>query len=84
MLTSTSDNFANPDVDIRFYQYLMTLIQATLVTTCSWDDITVTGGAFAIGSGMNQIQGEFYGPNHEEVGGVFERNDVVGAFGAQR
>ena len=31
-----------------------------------------------------QISGQFYGPNHEEVGGVFERNHIVGAFGATR
>ena len=31
-----------------------------------------------------QISGQFYGPNHEEVGGVFERGGIVGAFGATR
>lgn len=31
-----------------------------------------------------QISGHFYGPNHEEVGGTFERNDLNGAFGAKR
>ena len=28
--------------------------------------------------------GQFYGPNAEEVGGVFYRNDINGAFGAKR
>ena len=32
----------------------------------------------------DRISGQFYGPNHEEVGGVFERNMIVGAFGAKR
>ena len=30
------------------------------------------------------IRGEFYGPNAEEVGGVFERAGIIGAFGAER
>ena len=30
------------------------------------------------------IDGQFYGPNHEEVGGVFLHYGIVGAFGAKR
>ena len=30
------------------------------------------------------IRGEFYGPHAEEVGGVFERAGIIGAFGAGR
>ena len=30
------------------------------------------------------IRGEFYGPDAEEVGGVFERDGIIGAFGAGR
>ena len=30
------------------------------------------------------ISGEFYGPSAEEVGGVFERAGIIGAFGAAR
>ena len=30
------------------------------------------------------IRGEFYGPNAEEAGGVFERGGIIGAFGARR
>lgn len=30
------------------------------------------------------IFGQFYGPNHEEVGGLFRRGGVAGAFGANR
>ena len=32
----------------------------------------------------SDIKATFYGPNHEEVGGVFERDNIVGAFGAKR
>ena len=42
-------------------------------------NMPIRGGTFS-GSG---IEGRFYGPNHEEVAGVFERNRLVGAFGAK-
>ena len=29
------------------------------------------------------VLGEFYGPNAEEAGGVFERDSIIGAFGAK-
>lgn len=48
----------------------------------SRDDIAVEGGAFETGSNGDRIEGRFYGSDHEEVGGVFERDQVLGAFGA--
>ena len=60
----------------------------------SWNDLTVTNGRFSQGSekmgrddiphGDNYIDGTFYGDAHEEAGGVFERNNLIGAFGATR
>lgn len=60
----------------------------------SWNDLTVTNGRFSQGSekmgrddiphGDNYIDGTFYGGVHEEAGGVFERNQLIGAFGAKR
>ena len=32
----------------------------------------------------NRIAGKFYGPGHEEVGGIFEYATVAGSFGAER
>ena len=32
----------------------------------------------------NRIAGRFYGPNHEEIGGIFEYATVGGSFGAKR
>ncbi len=47
----------------------------------TWDDITVrTDGTFDAGN----IHGLFYGPEHQEVGGTFNKADIVGAFGAGR
>lgn len=49
-----------------------------------WNDLSVRNGAFAAGRDSNSIQGRFYGRRHEEVGGIFERNRISGAFGARR
>ena len=50
----------------------------------TWQGIPVTSGSFSTGFIGNSIDGRFYGRNHEEVGGVFERNQIAGAFGAKR
>lgn len=50
----------------------------------TWDGLAVTNGTFGTGSQGDSIQGRFYGPNHEEVGGIFERDHIIGAFGAGR
>ena len=51
-----------------------------------WEDLTVQDGRFRReGSEGHFIQGQFYGPNHQEVGGIFEHNNnIAGAFGARR
>ncbi len=46
-----------------------------------WSGLAIgTDGRF----GASDIKATFYGPDHEEVGGIFERNNIVGAFGAKR
>ena len=47
----------------------------------SWQAIPVTGGGFERKDGTdNYIRGEFYGPYAQEVGGIFERDRMIGAF----
>ena len=56
----------------------------------SWGDIPLRNGVFTYTDNLaeprNTISGSFYGPAHlaNEVGGAFERNYMVGAFGAKR
>ena len=66
-------------VDIAFSN-IKDLNSGTSIADMSWTDLSVIGGSFGSGT----IEGSFYGPAHEEVAGVFERNDVLGAFGARR
>ena len=46
-----------------------------------WEDVAFTEDGFKDG---RSIDGRFYGPNHEATGGVFERGDLLGAFGATK
>ena len=51
----------------------------------AWHGMAVEGGGFAQRNATDHtISGRFFGPNSEEVGGVFERDGVAGAFGGRR
>ena len=53
------------------------------VANMVWSGIPLNSGAF--NSNTNgSIQGNFYGDRHEEVGGIFDKDDILGAFGATR
>ena len=80
--TLTIADFADPAVDVAFTK-IYNLDDRSALADMNWTGIAVTGGAFAATS-SGTIEGRFYGPDHEEVGGVFERNEVLGAFGAAR
>ena len=66
-------------VDIAFSN-IKDLNSGTSIADMNWTDLSVVGGSFGSGT----IAGSFYGPGHEEVAGMFERNDILGAFGARR
>ena len=76
------DDFARPDVDIA-----LTGIEDARgrgKADLRWEDIPVVQGAFQARDRTGSIEGRFYGSNHEEVGGIFERDQLTGAFGASR
>lgn len=83
------------DFDAHTLDVLFSNLQgARTYSDLSWNDLTVTNGRFSQGSTMSRvngtllgdthIKGTFYGDTHEEAGGVFERNNLIGAFGATR
>ena len=45
-----------------------------------WQDVAMRRGAFQ----ASGLDGRFYGPNHEEAGGIFERSGIAGAFSLAR
>ena len=50
-----------------------------------WRDLVVCEGAFEeYEAPSERIRGRFYGPDQQEVGGIFERDNITGAFGGVR
>jgi len=79
----TIADFTDPKLDVAFTN-ISDVDAGRRRADMTWDRVPLTDGGFGTGSDGNSIQGKFYGPNHEEVGGVFERDQVIGAFGAKR
>ena len=51
----------------------------------AWRGMAIEEGGFARRNAPdNTVSGRFYSPNGEEVGGVFERDGIAGAFGGRR
>ena len=60
-------------------------LQPHSVSAVRFDNVNVSSrGTFQAGSLNNQIQGGFYGPDHAEAAGVFEKSNIIGAFGAKK
>ena len=78
-ISAELSGLGNMSVDIAFSN-IKDLNSGASMVDMTWTDISVVGGSFDGGT----IEGSFYGPQHEEVAGVFERNYVLGAFGARR
>ena len=76
------DDLARPDVDIT-----LSGIEDEIGGTrdsLQWEDIPVLQGAFQARDPGGSVDGRFYGSGHGEVGGIFERDVLVGAFGGSR
>ena len=51
----------------------------------AWRGMALEDGGFARRNAPGDtVSGRFYGPDEEEVGGVFERDGIAGAFGGRR
>ena len=51
-------------------------------TRIDWPSVPLENGVFRAVD--ESVRGHFYGNNHEEVGGVFDKNRIVGSFGSLR
>ena len=76
------EDFARPEVDVAFTGIEDAGGRAR--GDIGWRDIPVLQGAFEARDETGSIEGRFYGPEHQEAGGIFERDRLVGAFGASR
>ncbi len=48
--------------------------------TFHWEDVALVNGVFE----DERMAGQFYGPFHQETGGVFEHDELTGIFGGTR
>ena len=78
-------DFTNAAMDVSLTG-LYDMDAGTGLTDMTWIGLSVSEGGFSSGAADsdNQILGRFYGSNHEEVSGTFDRNSIIGAFGAIR
>lgn len=76
-------NFADADVDVAFTN-IHELFTGAAQSDISYNGVPLTPDSFASGARPNnRIAATFYGADHAEVGGTFEHDDVLGAFGAR-
>lgn len=60
-------------------------LAAHSVSTVRFTGVPVDAeGEFEAGSVGNRVQGGFYGPDHAETAGIFEKSNIVGSFGAKK
>lgn len=70
-------------VDVTFSE-IVNLSSGRNVDDLEWQDVEVFENGFSAGHGTDRIIGRFYGSQHAEVGGAFERDNIYGAFGANK
>ena len=68
-------------IDVNFAN-IKNLNTGADIAAMNWSNVAVTGGKFT--SSVGALQGTFYGDEYDEVGGTFDRSNIVGAFGARR
>ena len=73
------DDLSNPDVDLIFTNVMDTTLNRSR-SDMAWEDVPVIAGTFE----ASDLVGHFYGSGHQEVGGIFLRDEITGAFGARR
>lgn len=81
--TITIGDSANPMLDVTF-RNVHNLVDESTYEDMTWTGLGVTDGRFGGGTGTKTIEGQFYGTDHEEVGGAFTYDAILGAFGASR
>ena len=82
---SVSVDFTDANVDVVL-GYARALVEGNFGRNgMTWSDLPLNAGAFGNAcSATDCISGMFYGAGHEEVGGIFNRGYLSGAFGGKR
>ena len=77
-------DFADSTVDVELSGMTFLARGHSWIHDMTWNDLPLNSDGFGTGADDNFIEGRFYGSGHEEVGGVFMRNHIAGAFGGKR
>ena len=65
------------------FQNIVNLSNGAGVNTINFNNIPLAGdGTFE--SDSNDIKGTFYGTGHEGIGGIFNKSNILGAFGGKK
>ena len=75
-------NFAVSNIDVAFTN-IREVDTGAARASIMFDDVPMTRDGFT-SRAQGRIEGKFYGPSHAEAGGIFERGNTIGAFGAKR
>ena len=74
-------DLARMDADVQMTN-VFDIETRTRLSSFGWTDLPIqANGTFGNG---RDVMGSFYGPNHEEAGGIFATSTLIGAFGATR
>ena len=76
------EDFTRADVDVAFTGIRDADGRAR--ADLHWEDMPLVQGGFQSLDAAGSIEGQLYGAHHQEVGGIFERDALTGAFGASR
>ena len=72
-------DFGASSLDLEFTN-IAERVSGALSNDIRWQGVSIQGGSFqAVG-----LDGRFYGPNHEEAGGILEHSGIAGAFSLAR
>ena len=73
----------NNQVDIGFSN-VRSMDRARSLANFGFDDIPLASDGTFDGFDEGNVEGAFFGPSHQEVAGMFQKNDnnVIGSFGA--
>ena len=77
-------DFGDRDLDVALTRIVDTYDYVRL-PDLHWPDVPIASdGTFQNSAYQTTLRGSFYGPAHQEVGGIFTTSTLVGAFGASR
>ena len=82
MAASFALNMPN-EIRVLTFERIVNLDTGAPIQRMLWSTIPLrTDGTFQSDNG--DIKGSFYGTNREEMGGIFDRDNIIGAFGARQ